>query len=55
MKVTAAGAQIEEYEIRTLFGYGSILVVLLALLFVTLIQKRRQRKPLAANMLQFIK
>ncbi|KAE9552336.1 hypothetical protein FO519_004461 [Halicephalobus sp. NKZ332] len=42
-------------EIRTFIAYGSILVILFGLLMITLIQKRRQRKPLAANMLQFLK
>uniref|UniRef100_A0A914E8K1 Protein kinase domain-containing protein n=1 Tax=Acrobeloides nanus TaxID=290746 RepID=A0A914E8K1_9BILA len=54
MRITAAGAQ-DEYEMRTLFGYGSVLLILIGLLFITMIQKSRQRKPLAANMLQFIK
>ena len=54
MRITAAGAQ-DDYEMRTLFGYGSVLLILIGLLFITMIQKSRQRKPLAANMLQFIK
>uniref|UniRef100_A0AC34R7Q4 Protein kinase domain-containing protein n=1 Tax=Panagrolaimus sp. JU765 TaxID=591449 RepID=A0AC34R7Q4_9BILA len=42
-------------EMRTFLAYGSILLILFGLLLITLIQKRRQRKPLAANMLQFLK
>lgn len=45
----------DDSELRTYFAYGSILLILFFLLLITLIQKRRQRKPLAANMLQFLK
>uniref|UniRef100_A0A914PTU1 Protein kinase domain-containing protein n=1 Tax=Panagrolaimus davidi TaxID=227884 RepID=A0A914PTU1_9BILA len=47
--------QDDDSEMRTYFAYGGILLILFILLLITLIQKRRQSKPLAANMLQFLK
>uniref|UniRef100_A0A7E4W174 Protein kinase domain-containing protein n=1 Tax=Panagrellus redivivus TaxID=6233 RepID=A0A7E4W174_PANRE len=42
-------------QMKTYLAYGAILLILFALLLITLIQKKRQRKPLAADMLQFLK